>query len=107
MKRLLATLLLLAGHGAWAIDIDAAKAQGLVGEAADGYLAAVRRPVGAEVQALIEEVNVARREHFERTAARTGATLEQVRVRFYQLAVQRSEPGNYYQTADGTWRRKE
>lgn len=108
MTRLLATvLLLLASSAAWGIDIDTAKARGLVGEALDGYLAAVREPASAEVRALIDQVNAARREHFERTAERTGATVEQVRVRFYQLAVEKTRPGRFVQAPDGTWRRKD
>ena len=107
MKRLVITaLLILAMPAAWAIDIDSAKNQGLVGEANTGYLAAVRQPVSAEVEALIRDVNAKRRAQFERTAKSTGATLEQVRVRFYQLAVQKTRPGHHYQDQDGRWRRK-
>jgi hypothetical protein len=100
-----ALLLVLAFQGAWAIDLHAAKEQGLVGEANTGYLAAVGAP-SADVQALIDEVNAKRKAEFERTAKKTGATLEQVRVRFYELAVQRTEPGHYYQDAGGNWKRK-
>ncbi len=107
MKRLvIAALLILAMPAAWAIDIDSAKDRGLVGEANTGYLAAVQRPVSAEVEALIRDVNAKRRAQFERTAKSTGATLEQVRVRFYQLAVQKTRPGHHYQDQDGRWRRK-
>jgi len=100
-----ALLLVLAFQSAWAIDLHAAKEQGLVGEANTGYLAAVGAP-SAEVKALIDEVNAKRKAEFERTAKKTGATLEQVRVRFYELAVQRTEPGHYYQDAGGNWKRK-
>ena len=107
MKRLvIAAFLTLALQSAWAIDIDSAKNQGLVGEANTGYLAAVRQPASAEVRALIADVNAKRRAQFERTAASTGATLEQVRVRFYQLAVQKTRRGHYYQDASGNWQRK-
>ena len=107
MKRLvIAALLILAMPAAWAIDIDSAKERGLVGEANTGYLAAVQRPVSAEVEALIRDVNAKRRAQFERTAKSTGATLEQVRVRFYQLAVQKTRPGHHSQDQDGRWRRK-
>ena len=102
---LAALLLVLAFQGAWAIDLHAAKEQGLVGEANTGYLAAVGAP-SADVKALIDEVNAKRKAEFERTAKKTGATLEQVRVRFYELAVQRTEPGHYYQDAGGNWKRK-
>ena len=106
LRQFVATLLLLlAFQGAWAIDIQTAKEQGLVGEANTGYLAAVGTP-SAEVKALIEEVNAKRKAEFERTAEKTGATLVQVRARFYELAVQRTAPGHYYQDASGSWKRK-
>ena len=106
LRQFVATLLLLlAFQAAWAIDIQAAKEQGLVGEANTGYLAAVGTP-SAEVKALIEEVNAKRKAEFERTANKTGATLVQVRARFYELAVQRTAPGHYYQDASGSWKRK-
>jgi uncharacterized protein YdbL (DUF1318 family) len=89
IRRFAATILLaLAFQTAWAIDIHTAKSQGLVGEANTGYLAAIGAP-SAEVKALINEVNE-----------------KQVQVRFYELAVQRTEPGHYYQDAGGNWKRK-
>ena len=68
--------------------------------------AAVQQPASAEVQALIREVNQGRRAQFERTARNTGATVDQVAYRFYELAVQRTSSGNYYQDAGGRWVRK-
>ncbi len=107
MKRLLSVLILaLAFQSAWAIDIHSAKDQGLVGEANTGYLAAVKSPPSAEVQALLRDVNAKRRAQFERTAKSTGATTEQVRVRFYQLAVQKTRKGHYYQDGNGRWQKK-
>ena len=107
MKKILALCVLtFALQNAWAIDIGQAKAQGLVGEANTGYLAAVRQPASAEVRALISSVNAKRKAQFQRTAAKTDASLEQVRVRFYQLAVQRTKPGHYYQDTNGRWQRK-
>ena len=104
-KFVAALLLMLAFQSAWAMDIQSAKEQGLVGEANTGYLAAVGTP-SAAVKALVAEVNAKRKAEFERTAKKTGATLEQVRVRFYELAVQRTAPGHYYQDASGNWKRK-
>lgn len=107
MKRLItAFILIFAMQAAWAIDIDTAKNQGLVGEANTGYLAAVRQPASADVQALIRRVNEGRRQQFERTARNTGATVDQVAYRFYELAVQRTRSGNYYQDTSGRWVRK-
>lgn len=106
-RQLVAALILaLAFQAAWAIDIHSAKDQGLVGEANTGFLAAVGGSPSAEVKELIADVNSKRKEEFERTAKKTGATLEQVRFRFYELAVQRTQPGHYYQDQQGNWQRK-
>ena len=107
MKRLFAALFLVfALQTAWAIDLHTAKDQGLVGEANTGFLAPVKQPASAEVRALIADVNAKRRAQFERTAKNTGATVEQVRVRFYELAVQKTRSGHYYQDRNGAWKRK-
>lgn len=105
-KTLIALSLVLLFQNAWAIDIDDAKARGLVGEANTGYLAPVKQPASAEVRALVQEVNTKRKDEFERTAKRTGANLQQVAFRFYELAVQRTAPGNYYQDQGGRWVKK-
>src|SRR5690606_17604251 len=70
--RLLAVLLALAAAPAWAITLDEAKAQGLVGEKVDGYVAAVAAAVPAEVQALIESTNAGRRQVYADLARRNG-----------------------------------
>ncbi len=105
-KILVAIFLTLAFPTAWAIDIGTAKGQGLVGEANTGYLAAVNTPASAEVKTLIRTVNAKRKAEFENTANKTKATVEQVRSRFYQLAVQKTKAGNYYQDANGNWKKK-
>jgi len=107
MKKIFAAIgLMLLLQNAWAIDIRDAKAQGLVGEANTGYIAAVQTPASAEVRALIADVNGKRRARFEDTASKTGTTLAQVANRFYELAVQKTAPGNYYQDASGRWKKK-
>jgi len=107
MKRiLLAFFLILALQTAWAIDLGTAKNQGLVGEANSGYLAAVTAPASADVNALISSVNAKRKAEFEKTAAKTNTTVAQVSHRFYELAVQRTKAGNYYQDAGGRWKTK-
>ena len=107
MKKIFAAIgLLFLLQSAWAIDIGDAKDQGLVGEAKSGYLAAVQSPASAEVRALIADVNAKRKDHFEETARKTGVTTEQVAVRFYELAVQRTTPGHYYQDVNGNWQKK-
>ncbi len=105
-KILVAIFLTLALQAAWAIDIGAAKGQGLVGEANSGYLAAVKTPASTEVKTLISSVNAKRKAKFEKTATMTKATVAQVSHRFYELAVQRTKPGHYYQDDRGNWKKK-
>lgn len=107
MKQIFAAIILtLALQSAWAIDLGAAKQQGLVGEANTGYLAAVKAPASADVQALIRDVNAKRKAEFERTANKTDATVVQVGHRFYEMAISRTAAGNYYQDASGRWKKK-
>ena len=107
MQKILTVIsLILLMQNAWAIDIRDAKSQGLVGEANTGFIAAVKSPASAEVRALIEDVNGKRRKQFANTAKKTGATPAQVAMRFYELAIQKTAKGNYYQTAGGNWRKK-
>ena len=107
MKKIIAAIgLLLLMQSAWAIDIRDAKEQGLVGEANTGYLAAVQSPASAEVRALVAEVNEKRKAKFAKTAAKTGTTVVQVANRFYELAVQKTAPGHYYQDSGGRWKKK-
>ena len=107
MKKIFAAIgLLLFLQNAWAIDIREAKAEGLVGEANNGYVAAVQSPASAEIRALISEVNGKRQAQFARTAQNTGTSVSQVANRFYELAVQKTTSGNYYQDASGRWKKK-
>lgn len=107
MKKVFAAIgLLLLLQNAWAIDIRDAKAQGLIGEANTGYIAAVTSPASAEVRALIADVNRKRKARFNNTAQKTGTTRAQVANRFYELAVQKTAPGHYYQDRNGRWKKK-
>ncbi len=107
MKKILVTLFMLfAVQSAWAIDIHDDKDHGLVGESTTGYLAAVQTPASTDVNALIAEVNKKRKGQFEATAQKTGTTVAQVQNRFYELAVQKTHAGHYYQDSGGKWVKK-
>ena len=107
MNKIFAAIgLLLLMQSAWAIDIRDAKDQGLVGEANSGYIAAVQSTSSAEVRALIADVNNKRKAKFAETAKKTGTTTAQVANRFYELAVQKTAKGHYYQDSSGKWKKK-
>lgn len=107
MKNIFAAIgLMMLVQNAWAIDIRTAKADGLVGEAKTGFVQAVQKPASAEVRALIADVNKKRRAQFKRTAQKTGTSVAQVAHRFYELAVQKTARGHFYQDAGGRWKKK-
>jgi uncharacterized protein YdbL (DUF1318 family) len=107
MRKIFATLgLLLLMQSAWAIDLKDAKAEGLVGEANTGYIAAVQSPVSGEVRALIADINAKRKTKFQKTAKKNSIAITQVANRFYELAIPKTKAGNYYQDASGRWRKK-
>ena len=107
MKKIITTIgLLMLLQNAWAIDIRDAKAEGLVGESNTGYIAAIKSPASAEVRALLADVNAKRKAQFEATAKKTGAKTDQVAYRFYELAVQKTAPGGFYQDSSGRWKKK-
>jgi len=108
IKKIFAAIsLLLLLQNAWAIDIREAKTEGLIGEANTGFIAAVKEPASAEVRALVADVNGKRKARFSETARKTGATPTQVAYRFYELAVERTAPGHYYQDSNGRWIKKQ
>ncbi len=100
-----APLWLLAGAGpAWALDLEQAKAAGLVGEMPDGYLGVVRNQQGAAQ--LAQRINAERREQYRQVAARIGAPLAAVERQAGDRLIQRAPAGVYVMTPNGRWVRK-
>ncbi|NAW88180.1 YdbL family protein [Photobacterium halotolerans] len=107
MKRILTYLamLLFCAH-AFAIDLQQAKAQGLVGEANNGYIAALAPSPSAEVRQLIQTVNSERKESYQRIAVSHGLTLPEVSRLAYKKAIEKTESGHFYQSPSGLWVKK-
>ena len=89
---------------AWAIDLQSAKSQGLVGEKQSGYLGTVKS--SSEVNALVKKVNNARKAHYEKIAKRNGTSLEVVEVLAGKKAIGKAAAGHYVQSASGSWVKK-
>ena len=96
----------IAGVAGVAVDqTAAAKAQGTVGEQADGYLGLVSGG-SAELQSAVREINTGRAAAYRDIAAKTGvspeaagqATAEQLRAKL--------PSGQYYKPLNGGWTRK-
>jgi uncharacterized protein YdbL (DUF1318 family) len=66
----------------------------------------VKSPASNDVKTLVADVNQKRKTQFEKAAQKTGTTLAQVQNRFYELAVEKTHTGHYYQDAGGKWVKK-
>ena len=89
---------------AFALSLDEAKANGLVGEKPNGYLGAVN-PSNAEAQALIKDVNQKRRQAYEDIAKRNGTNVQAVQTLAGEKAIQNTKPGNFVE-GPGGWAKK-
>ncbi len=102
---LLACMLLLVPMS-FALTLQEAKTEGLVGEQRDGYVGLVVQSAPAEVVALARDVNNQRRELYQQIARQNGLTLEQVAALAYEKAVEATLAGQYLQNAAGGWVKK-
>jgi len=100
----ISTLLLVFSTQVFAINLQSAKAQGLVGETASGYLSAVKA-ASNEVKALIQDINSKRKQVYAQIAKRNGTTLSAVEHLAGKKAIEKSKPGSYIKPAD-RWLRK-
>lgn len=90
---------------ALALDLDTARARGLVGEQTDGYVGAVRGEGDAEVHRLVAEVNAKRRAHYEQIARQQGAAVEVVASLAGAKLIERMPPGTWIGD-NGRWYQK-
>jgi uncharacterized protein YdbL (DUF1318 family) len=86
--------------------VDAAKAAGVVGEQADGYLVFVKPGDGA-TQSAVAEINAGRAEVYRQAAARNNVTPAAAGASAFQAVVMgKLKPGEFYKPAGGGWVRK-
>ena len=97
--------LILAGP-AWAISLQEAKDQELVGEQRDGYVGLVAGTAAAEVRDLLSEVNEERQRRYQQIARDNGIDVQQVAALAWERAVQATRTGHYVQDENGNWVRK-
>lgn len=101
-----AAALMVAASPAFALDLDAAKAQGLLGETAQGYVAAPAPSPNPEVAQLAASVNLERKARYTDIAAQQGTTLTVVEQLAGAKLIEQAPAGQYVRDASGTWRRK-
>jgi len=87
--------------------VDAAKAQGIVGEANTGFLAFVSGSGDASLKAAMDEINAGRRDVYGQAAAKNGVSIEAAAGSAYtNIIMPKVQSGEYYQDANGAWVRK-
>ncbi len=84
--------------------LDDAKAAGLVGEKADGYVGAVTGD--ASVQGLIDEVNAGRKAKYAEIAGKRGAPVDAVAAIAGKKLIERTASGQFVMGNDGQWQQK-
>lgn len=100
-------LMFLAVSPAWAIDLDSAKAQGLVGERLNGYVGIVTASPAPDVSQMVDEINRRRRGSYQEIANKTpGATLASVEKLAGEKLIRRTPSGQYVESAAGKWVKK-
>lgn len=87
---------------AFSLELDAAKAKGLVGEQPSGYLAAVGTPT-PEVTALINDINAKRKTAYQEIAQRNGTALDAVEQLAGKKAIEKTPAGQYVRLPSGEW----
>lgn len=84
--------------------IDAAKASGIVGEQADGYLGFRNSASDPALQSAVATTNAARRQAYAARAAEVGVTTEVAGARMFESQLRgRVSSGQWYRNAAGQW----
>ena len=86
--------------------VDAAKAQGSVGEQGDGFLGFVHGSADAHVTTAVNEINAARAETYRQTAAKSGVTPEAAGQAVALQLQARMPAGQYFKPLGGSWVQK-
>lgn len=99
---LLATTLWAAG--AYAADLQSARAAGQVAEKRSGYIAQVSG--GADVKALVAEVNARREAEYQAIAVQKGQKADVVARVAAEEIIQKLSPGSLYEGEGGGWKKR-
>ncbi|HET8708640.1 MAG TPA: YdbL family protein [Pseudomonadales bacterium] len=87
---------------AFALTLDEAKQQGLVGEQPSGYLAVVGKS-SPDVDALVNDINQKRRSAYEGIAKRNGTDVSAVEQLAGKKAIEQTPSGQFVKQASGAW----
>jgi uncharacterized protein YdbL (DUF1318 family) len=87
--------------------VDAAKANGTVGERSNGYLGFVKPSSDAALKAAVEEINAGRHDVYAQAAAKNSVSIDAAgQSAFTNVIFPKLPAGGYYENAAGAWVRK-
>lgn len=87
--------------------VDAAKAEGVVGEQADGYLGFRVPAPNADLTVAVQTINSARRQVYTESAVAAGTTADVAGARMFESQLlPRMTTGQWYRNSDGQWVRR-
>lgn len=87
--------------------VDAAKAAGVVGEQADGFLGFVTPAADPAIKAAVAEINAGRADVYRQAAAKNGVTPAAAGAAAFEAVIMgKLKPGEFYRPAGGGWVRK-
>jgi uncharacterized protein YdbL (DUF1318 family) len=87
--------------------VDAAKAAGVVGEQADGFLGLVTGNADPAVKAAVDAINAGRAQVYREAAARNNVSPEAAGAAAFETVIKaKLKPGEYYRPTGGGWTRK-
>ena len=89
---------------AWAISLDQAKQQGLVGEMPNGYLGVV--VASSEVSSLVAMVNKKRKDIYLNLARKNKITMQQVTKLAGEKSISKTQSGHLIKNSAGQWVKK-
>lgn len=104
-KILFLGLIVLNAACVFAVDLQQVKSEGLIGEQLNGYLGVVSSDADADVRGLVVDVNAKRKAKYQSIAEKNSTSLETVELLAGKKAIEKTQAGNYIQTATG-WKKK-
>lgn len=104
----LAAFVLTMSFSAWAVTLEQAKQQGLVGEMSNGYLGVVLTNTNSntDVASLVASVNKKRKTIYLALARKNNLTMQQVTVLAGEKTIKKTLSGHLIKNALGQWVKK-
>ena len=96
-----AGVMAIVANPAFAMDLASARASGVVGEKADGYVAVIKS--SDEADALAAEVNARRKAEYAKISAANSQPVAVVAKLAAEQIIGKLDSGSMYQNAKGAW----